>query len=83
MTTTRGNKLYCPYCGEKTTHSCPEKLVLGMYRVYWTEGGTSLAAIGQHSDGRYWIAPTNWLNGAHLLEPQRSKIERLELLETE
>lgn len=36
------------------------KLKLGLYRVYWKSGGTSVAAIGQTSDGTKWVAPTNW-----------------------
>lgn len=36
---------------------------LGLYRVYWEEGGTSLAAIGCDSKGNFWVAPTNWISG--------------------
>lgn len=35
---------------------------LGLYRIHWVSGGTSLAAIGQTRDGGRWIAPTNWFS---------------------
>lgn len=35
-------------------------LKLGVYRVYWKSGGSSLAAIGQDYAGNRWVAPTNW-----------------------
>jgi len=34
---------------------------LGLYRVHWRSGGSSLAAIGMQSDGSRWLAPTNWV----------------------
>jgi hypothetical protein len=37
-------------------------LHLGLYQVFWKDGGgTSLAAMGQKSNGDRWLAPTNWL----------------------
>lgn len=33
----------------------------GLYRVFWTIGGSSLAAVGVDADGGRWIAPTNWV----------------------
>jgi hypothetical protein len=35
-------------------------LPLGLYVLRWTEGGTSLAAVGQLYDGARWYAPVNW-----------------------
>jgi hypothetical protein len=32
----------------------------GLYVIYWTSGGSSLAAVGQDHEGNRWIAPTNW-----------------------
>jgi hypothetical protein len=36
------------------------KLPLGLYRIHWKDGGTSVAAIGQDDVGNHWIAPANW-----------------------
>lgn len=36
------------------------KLKLGLYRVYWKSGGSSLAAVGMTYDGGRWLAPINW-----------------------
>lgn len=37
------------------------KLKHGLYLIYWKDrGGTSLASVGSMSDGKRWIAPTNW-----------------------
>jgi len=36
----------------------------GLYRIYWTSGGSSLAAIGEFRDGGRWFAPINWLGPA-------------------
>lgn len=43
---------------EAELQSCP----LGLYKVWWKSGGSSLAAIGMMSDGKRWIAPTNWVS---------------------
>ena len=36
---------------------------LGLYRIYWKGGGSSVGAIGQLYDGERWIAPCNWTTG--------------------
>ena len=36
-------------------------LALGLHRVHWNDGGSSLCSIGMASDGRRWIAPCNWV----------------------
>tara|TARA_Y100000310_G_C20598360_1_gene771697 strand:+ start:227 stop:601 length:375 start_codon:yes stop_codon:yes gene_type:complete len=33
---------------------------LGLYRIFWKSGGTSLASVGQTHDGTRWFAPCNW-----------------------
>lgn len=38
-----------------------QALPLGLYRVYWRSGGSSLAAIGMSASGGRWLAPCNWL----------------------
>lgn len=35
----------------------------GIYEIYWTTGGSSLASIGFDSYGYNWLAPCNWVNG--------------------
>lgn len=40
------------------------KLPLGLYRIYWDSGGSSLAAVGNSPDGRRWMAPINWVSGS-------------------
>ena len=37
-----------------------KKLKHGLYRLYWKEGGASVAAVGMLHDGKYWFAPSNW-----------------------
>lgn len=37
-----------------------KKLNSGLYKIYWKEGGSSLAAIGVTPKGNMWMAPTNW-----------------------
>lgn len=39
-----------------------QQLKHGLYKVYWKDGGTSLASVGSMSDGSRWIAPCNWIN---------------------
>ncbi len=34
----------------------------GLYRIWWREGGSSLAAVGRDGHGRCWLAPTNWIS---------------------
>lgn len=36
------------------------KLAIGLYRIHWKSGGSSLAAVGHLVDGEAWFAPTNW-----------------------
>lgn len=40
------------------------RLRIGLYRIFWSTGGTSLAAVGALHDGRRWMAPCNWTSGA-------------------
>lgn len=61
------------------THGSPSVAPIGLYRVHWKSGGSSLAAIGQMHDGNRWIAPTNWLSpGMRPTSDTWGKIERLE-----
>lgn len=43
--------------------SLPEVINHGLYRIFWKEGGSSLAAVGSDASGRRWYQPTNWISG--------------------
>ncbi len=34
----------------------------GLYRIWWKDGGCSIAAVGVLSNGDKWLAPTNWVH---------------------
>ena len=36
-------------------------LRLGIYRLHWKSGGTSVASVGMIENGDKWMAPTNWV----------------------
>lgn len=38
-----------------------QKLKHGVYRVWWKDGGSSVAAVGSMADGARWLAPSNWI----------------------
>ena len=40
----------------------PSNLANGLYRIYWKDGDSSLAAVGCLANGTRWYAPTNWIN---------------------
>lgn len=71
-------ELVISHVGEKRENAVrmPEedlkKPPFGLYRVYWADGGSSIAAIGQDSNGDRWIAPTNWIKDANY-NPARIK----------
>jgi hypothetical protein len=55
----------------------------GLYRVHWTGGGSSLAAVGTLHDGARWLAPVNWTSpdGTGIASEQHwNEVERLELI---
>jgi hypothetical protein len=37
-----------------------KKLPHGLYRIYWKQGGSSLASMGSCYNGDRWFAPCNW-----------------------
>ena len=39
-----------------------QELKHGLYRVFWDDGGSSLAAVGSMPNGDRWISPTNWVS---------------------
>ena len=58
-----------------------KKLGLGLYRLHWTDGGSSLASVGMTFDGGRWMAPINWVRPS---EDQRlwHKVLRVERIKT-
>lgn len=36
---------------------------LGLYRLTWKKGGSSLASVGQDGHGRRWFSASNWIGG--------------------
>ena len=61
-----------------------KELKLGVYRLYWVEGGTSVACVGQTYSGNKWYAPSNWTTSdqGHLtiVGKDWDKIEKVELI---
>jgi hypothetical protein len=37
---------------------------IGLYRLFWKSGGSSLAAIGMDNKGKRWVACANWTSPA-------------------
>lgn len=54
-----------------------KKLGHGVYRIYWKEGGCSLAAVGSDHRGDRWYAPTNWVSGPSF---RWTPVERVEAI---
>jgi hypothetical protein len=59
----------------------PSRMALGLYRVQWVSGGTSLASIYMDASGGRWIAPTNWIAPGPLPGNLWSAIEKFEPIE--
>ena len=58
----------------------PSRIKLGIYRVHWSSGGSSLASIFMDEGGTRWIAPTNWIQPGKLATVGWGAVERLEPL---
>lgn len=61
-----------------------QKLVHGLYRIYWKgdPDGYSLAAVGSDRSGRRWLAPTNWVEvGTADYNKTWRRVERADLIE--
>ena len=41
------------------------KLDHGLYKIYWKDGGRSMASVGSLHSGKRWFAPTNWTSKDH------------------
>jgi hypothetical protein len=56
------------------------KIPLGIYRIKWKSGRSSIAAIGQSESGDRWIAPCNWAEPD--LKPNWTAVVSIELIES-
>lgn len=60
------------------------KLDHGFYKIFWIEGGHSLAAVGYTHDGTNWYAPCNWTANDNekpqIASTDWNKVERIELM---
>ena len=59
----------------------PQDLKHGVYRIYWKDGGSSVASVGSTSDGTRWYQPSNWISEE--VCTSWSRVERVELIETQ
>lgn len=55
---------------------------LGIYKIYWKSGGSSVAAIGNDYEGNRWVAPANWTcdlggNPTSMLSKHADEIEMM------
>lgn len=55
-----------------------DRLPIGVYRLHWKSGGTSVAAVGCLASGEKWFAPANWISGP---STDWTKVESVELIE--
>ena len=63
-----------------------QSLSLGVYRIFWKSGGSSVASVGQLHNGDRWIAPANWTSqfpGTMGSTDYWKQIDRVELIATE
>ncbi len=56
---------------------------LGVYRLYWKDGGMSVASVGALYDGRRWFAPANWTSkwAEGIASTNWRLVEKMELIE--
>lgn len=55
---------------------------MGLYKIHWKSGGSSLASIGITHDGGRWIAPTNWISTAEINQDILDDIKKMEKIES-
>lgn len=53
---------------------------IGIYKIYWKSGGSSVASIYMDADGTKWLAPSNWVAPGRL-SPQLPSIKRYKKLD--
>ncbi len=59
------------------------ELYHGLYRLYWKDGGSSLACVGSLHNGDRWFACTNWTSHCThgIASTKWDLVERAELIE--
>lgn len=60
-----------------------QQLEPGLYRLFWKQSGTSLAAVYQDREGVVWFVPTNWVSGPSRQWRLIEKVERLRSVTSE
>src|SRR3990167_1150612 len=45
------------------TNDSAQQVPHGVHRLFWVEGGSSLASVGYDAAGNTWYAPANWISG--------------------
>ena len=63
-----------------------QDLTTGLYRLYWNDGGYSLASVGCLHDGSKWFACSNWTGKTDSTVAASGawwkQVKRVELVET-
>jgi len=57
------------------------KVKIGLYHVFWKDGGSSLASVGMTKDGGKWLAPINWVAPTENQDHWKL-VDRLQLIKT-
>jgi hypothetical protein len=52
----------------------------GLYKVYWANGNSSLAAIGKCTDGKRWFACTDWETISDINPTAASLLQNFEII---
>lgn len=60
------------------------KLNHGLYKIYWKDGGCSLASVGSLHSGKRWFAPCNWTSKDHSIASSAwNKVKDVERVEVD
>lgn len=55
-------------------------IYLGLYEIYWKEGGFSLCSVSQDSYGNRFVSICNWISGCVSLDSIKNQIKFMRLL---
>lgn len=58
-----------------------KQLKPGFYRLFWADGGSSLAAVGINKVGNRWMAPINWVSPSSAQRNWKKVIHYVKLIE--
>ena len=59
-----------------------KKLDHGLYKIFWKDGGYSLASVGSLACGKRWMAPTNWISVPTSKRKHWKMVKSVELIAT-